>query len=65
MYRSPSDRFKVMATYAYGFDSVRSGRRGGQSIGILFQWDIGESSASSFNPVRPSQRRGWQRIFGD
>jgi hypothetical protein len=65
MYRLPSDRLKIMATYAYGFDAIRSHARGAQSVGILLQWDLGKTRGSTFNPVRPWQWRGWQRIFGN
>ena len=39
-YRSTSGAWNVMVGYGYGFDAVRSGGRGGQSIGILCQIDL-------------------------
>ncbi len=64
LYRSPSDRLKIMVTYAYGIDAIRSNGRGAQSIGILMQLDLGRSRSRTFNAPQPQHWRGWQWFFG-
>ena len=64
LYRTPSDRFKIIVTYAYGVDAIRSHGRGGQSIGLLMQWDLRRTHGEKFNPARPNRWRGWQWFFG-
>src|SRR5208337_1125474 len=41
LYRSPSQRLKVMVNYAYGVDAIRSHGRGANSIGGFLQLDLG------------------------
>jgi len=65
LYRSPSDRFKIMLTCGYGVDAIRSGGRGAESIGLLMQWDLGKAHGENFNPAQPNHWRGWQWLFGD
>jgi len=62
-YRTPDDRFKVMLTYGYGIDAVRSGGRGGHSVGLLLQLDLGKLHSKQFNPTQPGHWRGWQLLF--
>ena len=64
LYRAPSDRFKIMATYAYGVDAIRSHGRGAQSIGLLMQWDLGRTHGEGFHPAHPNHWRGWQWFLG-
>ncbi len=40
-YRSRSGVWEVAATYGYGFEAIRSDGRGGQSVGILCQINLG------------------------
>jgi hypothetical protein len=40
-YRSRNGVWQVVATYGYGFQAVRSDGRGGQSVGILCQINLG------------------------
>jgi hypothetical protein len=40
-YRSPSGLWQVLANYGYGFEAIRSDGRGGQSIGIQCQINLG------------------------
>ncbi|MBU6411486.1 MAG: hypothetical protein KGR98_13970, partial [Verrucomicrobia bacterium] len=61
-YRSPSSRWKIMLTYAYGIDAIRDGGRGAHSIGLLMQWDLGHLRGKNFAPVQPS-RWLWQWLF--
>jgi len=63
LYRSPSDRWTVLAGYGYGVDAIRSDGRGANNIGILIQWNLGKTRAKRFNPARPDHWRGWQWIF--
>jgi hypothetical protein len=38
---SPQDNnFKIILRYGYGFNAIRNGREGAQSIGVLFQYDF-------------------------
>ena len=32
--------FKVVLRYGYGFNAIRNGREGAQSVGLLFQYDF-------------------------
>jgi hypothetical protein len=65
LYRSPSDRFKIMAAYAYGVDAIRSHGRGAHSIGLLMQWDLRPTHGEGFHPAHPNRWRGWQWFLGD
>jgi hypothetical protein len=58
LYRSPSDRFKIMLDYAYGIDAIRSHGRGAQSIGLLMQWDLRPTHGEGFHPAHPNRWRG-------
>jgi hypothetical protein len=49
-YRSRSGVWQALASYGYGFEAIRSDGRGGQSIGILLQIDLG-----SRHPNGPSK----------
>lgn len=63
MYRSPSGGTKIMVSYGYGVDAIRTHGRGAQSIGLLMQFDLGRRPSDTFNPAQPSRWRGWQRMF--
>jgi len=65
LYRSHSDRLKIMLTYAYGIDAIRANGRGAQNIGILLQWDLHAARGDKFSPGQPGNSRGWQWLFGD
>jgi hypothetical protein len=65
LYRSPSDRFKIMLDYAYGIDAIRSQGRGAHSIGLLMQWDLRPTHGEGFHPAHPDRWRGWQWFLGD
>jgi hypothetical protein len=65
LFRSPSDRLKIMLTYAYGFDAIRDGGRGAQNIGLLLQWDLQKGRGEKFNSGQPSNSRGWQWLLGN
>ena len=65
LFRSRSDRLKIMLTYAYGIDAIRSGGRGAQNIGLLLQWDLHKTVGEKFNPAQPNNWRGWQWLFGN
>jgi hypothetical protein len=63
-YRSPSDRLKIMATYGYGIDAIRSPGRGANNVGILIQLDLGHAPSQTFNAPQQQHWRGWQWFFG-
>jgi hypothetical protein len=38
---APSNRnFKIVLRYGYGFNAIRHGQEGAQSVGLLFQYDF-------------------------
>ena len=59
LFHSPSDRVKVLATYAYGIDAIRSHGRGANSFGLLFQWDLGHEPTPAFKVLQPQHWRSW------
>ncbi len=64
MYRSPSDKFKIIASYAYGINAIRDGGRGANSISLLLQIDLEKAVGSSFSPAHLGHWNGWQHLFG-
>ncbi len=64
LYRSPSNRFKCIVTYAYGIDAFRSDGRGANSISFLLQIDLGSHSGDKFNTAQPNHWRGWNWLMG-
>jgi hypothetical protein len=54
MYQSPSQAWKVILSYGYGIDAIRSQGRGANSIGILCQFDLEARRAR--NPSEASPR---------
>jgi hypothetical protein len=65
LYRSPSDRLKIVFDYAYGVDALRSHGRGANSVGILLQWDFRPTHGEKFSPAHPNRWRGWQWLVPD
>ena len=64
LYRSPSDRFKCIVTYAYGVDAFRSDGRGANSVSFLLQIDLDRHSGGGFNRAQPDHWRGWNWLLG-
>lgn len=64
LFHSPSNRLKIMATYAYGIDAIRSHGRGANSVGILIQLDLGRAPSRTFKAPQQQHWRGWQWLFG-
>ena len=62
MWHSPTDRWKVMADYAYGINAIRDNHRGAHSVGFLLQLDLGKPG-HLFSPTVPSLWQGLQRVF--
>ncbi|MFO1488785.1 MAG: hypothetical protein U1F65_09930 [Verrucomicrobiota bacterium] len=62
LYQGPS--MKVMVGYAYGIDAIRSHGRGAQSVGILMQFDLGQSPLKWLSPGEASRWRGFQKFLG-
>jgi hypothetical protein len=59
LFHSPSDRLKILLTYAYGIDAIRSHGRGANSIGILLQLDLGPQPSRAFKVLQPQHWRSW------
>ena len=59
LFHSPSDRLKILATYAYGIDAIRSHGRGANSIGLLLQLDLGPQPSRAFKVLQPQHWRSW------
>ncbi len=63
LYHTPSDRWKIILNYAYGIEAVRANGRGANSVGVLFQIDLGRMNSKKFNQPLPLPLHGWQRFF--
>ena len=64
LYRSPSDKFKIIVGYAYGIDAIRSSGRGANSINFLLQFDLDKPHGNNFSPAQPGRWRGWNWLLG-
>jgi hypothetical protein len=64
LYRAPSDKFRLIVSYAYGVNALRDGERGANSISFLLQIDLGKSHGDSFSPAQPNHWRGWNWLLG-
>ncbi|HEV2318273.1 MAG TPA: hypothetical protein VGV18_00875, partial [Verrucomicrobiae bacterium] len=62
MWHSPTDRWKIMADYAYGINAIRNNHRGANSVGFLLQLDLGKPG-HVFSVTQPGLWQGIQRIF--
>lgn len=66
-YRSPLDTVQIMLVYGHGFNALRSGNYGANSIGILCQIDL-EARKEYRSGIRPSpspnKLRGLDWLFG-
>jgi hypothetical protein len=61
---SPSESWQIALTYGYGFDAIRSHGRGAQCVGILLQFDLGQTKQRIFDPsVNLNRSRGLQSIL--
>lgn len=49
-YRSSSKSWQVFAGYSYAFQALRDGRHGGESIGLLVQFDLGRTKSDLYSP---------------
>jgi hypothetical protein len=64
LYRAPSDRFRFITSYGYGFNAIRSGQRGASSITFLLQIDLGKPRSGNFKTPQPDRWRGWNWLMG-
>jgi hypothetical protein len=62
LYKTQS--FKIMLTYGYGIDALRTQGRGANSIGVLMQLDWSKARGELFSPTEPNLWQGMQRILG-
>jgi hypothetical protein len=58
-----SASWRVMVSYGYGVDAIRSHGRGANAIGILLQLDLSHAKEAYFEPTPPGRWQGLQRIF--
>jgi len=64
LYRSPSDKFKIIVGYAYGIDAIRSSGRGANSLSVLLQFDLDKPHGAGFTDAQPGRWRGWSWLLG-
>jgi hypothetical protein len=64
LYRAPSDQFRCIVSYGYGFNAVRDDRRGASSISLLLQIDLERSRSHGFEGTQPDCWRGWNWLMG-
>jgi hypothetical protein len=64
LYRAPSDKFRFIASYGYGFNALRDGERGANSLSILLQIDLDKPHGGGFRSAQPNQWRGWNWLLG-
>jgi hypothetical protein len=59
-YRSPGGSWQILTSYGYGFEAMRDGGRGGQTIGLLCQFDLEVHHRASLlvTPINPNESRG-------
>lgn len=65
-YRTKSDFMRVILSYSYGLEAIRSDGRGGQSIGLLAQFDLDRSEKMKQllnDPLAPFRSRGFFKMF--
>jgi hypothetical protein len=64
VYRSPTDSWQLAVGYGYGFNAIRNGDRGAQSVSILLQFDLDRTRQRLLDPSQSiPQSRGLQQIF--
>jgi hypothetical protein len=64
-YRPKNHNWQFQANYGYGFEAIRDGGRGGQSIGILVQYDLEAHEHNNTPAVAadPSESRGLMQFL--
>ncbi len=63
-YRAKNETWEISLGYSYGFQAIRDGGRGGQSIGLILQYDLEARRGQYFDADSPYKSRGLFRIFG-
>ena len=64
LYRAPSDKFRCIVSYGYGFNAIRGGGRGANSISFLMQIDLDQPHGDGFKSTQPDHWRGWNWLLG-
>jgi hypothetical protein len=64
-YRSKKNMWEIIVSYSYGFQAIRDHGRGGQSIGLIFQYDLEAHRGRYFDIDSPYKSRGLFRLFGE
>lgn len=64
---SPSAAWFISLLYGHGFDAIRSGGRGADSVALILQYDFGAKGRSKFERFLPSlnpyKSRAGERLF--
>ncbi len=67
-YKTPRDILHVVLGYSYGISAIRDHGRGGQSVGLLLQWDLEARHRPQrpvFDPESPYKSRGLFEFIGN
>ncbi len=64
LYRAPSDKFRLIASYGYGINALRDGERGASSLSLLLQIDLDKPHGDGFKSAQPDLWRGWNWLMG-
>jgi len=64
LYHSPGNHFKALLDYGYGFNAIRDGHRGANSVGFLMQIDLGPHPGD-INTSPPNEHHAIQWLFGE
>jgi len=64
LYRAPSDKFKFTVNYGYGFNAIRDGERGANSLSFLLQIDLDKPHGDGFKSAQPDNWRVWNWLLG-
>ena len=64
LYRAPSDKFRCIVSYGYGFNAIRDDARGANSLSFLLQIDLDKPHGGDFKSPQPDRWRGWNWLMG-
>ena len=64
LYRAPSDKFRFIVSYGYGFNAQRGNGHGANSLNFLLQFDLESPHGEGFKATQPNAWRGWNWLLG-